>query len=279
MFGCYHTHSEFCDGKMELEDYVKKAIEVGFKAIGFSGHAPIGIDQSWLMKESSLDNYINETLRLKEFYKDKIEIYLGLEIDYINGLIGPKSEKFNRLNLDYNIGSVHFFKKTDEGEYLTVDGPIEEYEKLLNNVYQGDVRKFVGGYYENLREMVIIHKPDIIGHIDIIKKNNRENKFFNENENWYKEEIIKTLDLIAKTSSIVEVNTGGRARGFMKEFYPSNFILKECLNRGIKIMLNADAHHPNNINAYYKEAIETLKDIGFKTQSVLYHGTFQEMTL
>ena len=41
----YHSHSEFCDGKGKLEDYVKSAISKGFDVFGFSGHAPLPFER------------------------------------------------------------------------------------------------------------------------------------------------------------------------------------------------------------------------------------------
>lgn len=277
-FGCYHTHSFYCDGNMWPEDYVKKAIELGFKAVGFSSHAPIRLENNWLMKAEDLTKYVEDIKNLKDKYKNDIEIYLGLEIDYIKNVASPKDEFFRKLDLDYHIGSVHFLE-CGEGEFLTVDGSVSEFDELLEKGFNNDIKALVKAYYERIREMVANCKPDIIGHLDLVKKLNSNNKYFDETEQWYKEEVIKTLDVIEGTDCILEVNTGGRARGYMKEFYPSNWILREAFQRNIKIMLNGDAHQPNNLNAFYEEAINSLKDIGYKTQRVLYNEIWQDIEL
>ena len=36
-----HTHTTYCDGKNTAEEMVQKAIELGFRSLGFSGHAPM----------------------------------------------------------------------------------------------------------------------------------------------------------------------------------------------------------------------------------------------
>lgn len=277
-FGCYHTHSFYCDGNMWPEDYVKKAVELGFKAIGFSGHAPTNIETTWQMKKEDLLKYIDDVNSLKEKYKDEIEVYLGLEIDYVRNVVSPLDQVYKNSNLDYFIGSVHFLE-CGEGKYLCVDGTASEFDELLEKGFNNDIKALVKNYYERVREMVITSKPDIVGHLDLVKKLNKENKYFNENEKWYQDEVIKTLDVIKATGCIVEVNTGGRSRGYMKEFYPSNWILKEALQRNIKVILNGDAHQPDNINAFYVEAICSLKDVGYKSQSVLYRGKWQEVNI
>lgn len=277
-FGCYHTHSFYCDGNMWPEDYVKKAVELGFKTIGFSGHAPTSIETTWQMKKEDIEKYINDINNLKEKYREKIEIYLGLEIDYVKNVVSPNDEFYKNLNLDYFIGSIHFLK-CEEGKYLAVDGSISEFDELLEKGFNNDIKALVKNYYESVREMVKCCNPYIVGHLDLVKKLNKDNKYFNESEEWYKREVIKTLDTIQGTNCIVEVNTGGRSRGYMKEFYPSNWILEEALQRNIKVVLNGDAHHPNNINAFYEEAVNSLKEIGYQSQRVLYRGKWQDIKI
>lgn len=278
-FGCYHTHSFYCDGSMWPEDYVKKAIELEFKSIGFSGHAPINLETDWLMKAEDLPKYIEDIKCLKDKYKNDIEVYLGLEIDYIKDVSTPKDEFFRELNLDYHIGSIHFLQCRGKGEYLTVDGSVGEFDELLDKGFNNDIKALVNTYYQNIREMVSECKPDIIGHLDLVKKLNGNNRYFNENEPWYTEEVLKTLNEIECTNCILEVNTGGRARGYAEEFYPSDWILKEAFKRNIPVILNADAHNPDSIDAFYEEAVSALKDIGYKSQKVLYRGIWQDVEL
>jgi histidinol-phosphatase (PHP family) len=117
----YHTHSKFCDGTGELEDYIISAINRGFDVLGFSGHAPLPFENDWTIPKSELWNYLKELTELKIKYKNRIIIKTGLEIDYIDNLSGPNNQYFKDLHLDYIIGSVHLLKaKTTEG-YLGID--------------------------------------------------------------------------------------------------------------------------------------------------------------
>ena len=75
----YHTHSTFCDGKNTPEEIVLAAIDRGFSAIGFSSHGYTPFDLRYCMKDT--DGYLREIRRLKDVYKQKIQIYLGLEED------------------------------------------------------------------------------------------------------------------------------------------------------------------------------------------------------
>jgi HisJ family histidinol phosphate phosphatase len=82
----YHMHSLFSDGKAFPEEYVKIAIEKGFRSIGFSEHGPTQYDKHWELPADKVDEYFAEINRLKEKYKDKIDIYVGMELDYFTGI-------------------------------------------------------------------------------------------------------------------------------------------------------------------------------------------------
>ena len=79
MLSNLHTHTTFCDGKSTAEETVIEAIKKGFTSLGFSGHGYTAFELGSCMKDEY--GYIKEINRLKELYRDKIEIYLGTEED------------------------------------------------------------------------------------------------------------------------------------------------------------------------------------------------------
>lgn len=101
----YHSHFNLCDGKGEAYEYLDQALKLGFSSYGFSAHAPIA-DESWTLKQEDLGKYLSTVENLKKEYSGKIQVYTGLEIDYIPDKSGPSSENFKNLDLDYTIGSV-----------------------------------------------------------------------------------------------------------------------------------------------------------------------------
>lgn len=268
-FSNFHTHCRFCDGIGEPEEYVKKAIELGFHAIGFSSHSPVHFATSWNMEWSALKEYVDIINGLKEKYKEDIQVYVGIEAEYFSREIINIAPKF--LGVEYTIGSVHFMKSTVTGEYLSIDGPPQEYEAIVRDIYKGDVKAFIKGYYRLIREMIITNPPDIIGHLDLIRKNNKDNMYFDESEQWYKDEVIDTLKVIAESNCILEINTGGIARGYLTTPYPSTWILEQCKVLNIPLTLNSDAHSPKYLDTHYKEVIEVLRNIGIKELFTIYN--------
>ena len=275
----FHTHSEFCDGKGELELYVNEALSHGFKAIGFSSHAPLPFYRSYVMPQERLQEYCASIQELKTKYRDRIQIYLGLEIDYIPGVTSPDHPHFKALNLDYTIGSIHLVKNGKPDGYTYTDEAGEEFDELLQDVYGGDATKFARHYYSLIREMVREHRPEIVGHLDLIKKVNKDTRYFDETADWYKEEVMNTLQVIADSKAVLEVNTGGIARGYVKVPHPSPWIFKECNKLGIPIMLNSDAHSPDHLNAYFKEVLPTLKEAGYTDQRIILNGAWVNVSL
>jgi histidinol-phosphatase (PHP family) len=79
----YHSHSKWSDGKGELEDFVKEAINQKLEVYGFSEHAPVYFDCEWTMNINNFKNYSLEIDNLKLKYSNKIELLKGLEIDYL----------------------------------------------------------------------------------------------------------------------------------------------------------------------------------------------------
>ncbi len=260
-----HTHSKFCDGKGEPEEYVTNAIQLGYHTLGFSSHAPVPFENNFSLKEEKMDEYFSTIRALGEKYKDKINILLAMEIDFIPGITRNFSEFVQAGNLDYTIGGVHLVRDNDNKYLWFIDGPKQEtYDLGLNNLFNGNIRKGVEAYYNQVIEMILTQNPDIIAHLDKIKMHNK-NRFFEEKEKWYKELVWKTLKCIADESDcIVEINTRGLYKKRADTFFPGPEILEQLHHLKIPVTLSSDAHLPVELNGYCEEALALLKEIGFK---------------
>ncbi|WP_193708242.1 histidinol-phosphatase [Alkalibaculum sporogenes] len=267
----YHTHNNYCDGKNTIEEMVIAAIDKGILHLGISSHAAIINQEHWTMHESEMNNYLKEISIIKDRYSKKIVIYSGLEIDYFNGLgLNPLAIPYIEY-LDYYIGSVHTLYAHNTGDFCFVDESREVLEQAIDRMFKGNVEYAVRHYYNSIKEMVVKYEPTIIGHIDIIKKNNKGNYFFNEEEKWYKDIIVETLNVINRSNSIIEINTGGIPRYGSDCLYPSTFILEEILKNNMDITVNADSHSVEGIDFYYDEIYTIVKDIGFKRIMTFTH--------
>ena len=266
----FHTHSTYCDGKSTLNEIVDHAKEINLISLGFSSHAPLPFENKWCMKKESLQEYLEEIQLLKQ--QAGIEIYAGLEVDYIPDLISPNDFE---SKLDYIIGSIHFVERFNNGTGWEVDGPHNSFLNGLEEIFKNDFMLAATRYFELTREMVTRSSPAVIGHLDKIKIQNIGNKFFSETDNWYRDEIKKTLNEISKSQSIIEVNTRGIYQKKTTTTYPSPWILELIHQKGIPITMSSDAHHPDDLTNQFRETASLLKQIGFREIFVLHHGSWK----
>jgi histidinol-phosphatase (PHP family) len=267
-------HSHYCDGKGLLPEYVAAARAQGMPAIGFSSHAPVPFDCVWCMKPARLDDYLNEVKALQHSTKG-IELYRGLEVDFIPNVISPSD--FAPL-LDYTVGSVHFIDAFADGRPWEIDGLHTLFLEGLEKIFKGNVRAVIQRYFALTREMVQTAAPNIVGHLDKIKIQNPGNKFYAEDESWYVGEIDRTIDAIAESGAIVEVNTRGLYQKKSTTPYPSPWILERLLAKRVPITLSSDAHHPDDITNRFDEAASLLSDIGYKHLTILLKGKWQPIS-
>ena len=267
MWSNFHTHTNYCDGKGTFKDCLRVS---GIKSIGFSSHAPLPFGTPWAMRADQLENYLNEIKRLRVEEKS-IEVYAGLEVDYIPGLIAPTN--FN--NLDYTIGSIHFVDAFPDSRPWEIDGTHSIFLEGLQTLFNNKPREAWSRYFELTREMIRQTPPTILGHLDKMKIQNIG--LFDEQDLWYREEIKQTLDSLKATGIIVEVNTRGLYQKKSTTTYPSPWILAQIKAAGIPITLSSDAHYPKQLFNEFSETARLLKSIGFKQVSILLQGTWQRV--
>lgn len=271
----FHTHSQFCHGEGRIESYVTEAIAKNMHAIGFSSHAPVPFNTDWHMRNDQLEEYISEIEILKRKHK-KINIYSGLEVDYIPNVTGPNT--FSDRNLDFTIGSVHYVSQFKNQENYCIDTK-EEFEMALQQIFQNDIKRLVSKYYEIIVEMIHDNPPDIIGHLDLVKKLNSKSRYFSEQESWYKDCVSDVIKALSNSDCIVEVNTRGYYEGYSKELYPSKEMLEKCFEADIPVTISSDAHHPEEIDNNFEDAASVLLDIGYNCIYILEHGKWSPIEL
>ena len=212
-----HNHTNFADGAASAEDMVRAAIEKGCTAIGFSEHSETPFDPPGGMKSGAFSSYRDEILRLKEKYRGKIEIFLGIEQD----IFSPPAD---RTNLDFVIGSVHYV--SENGEYFSVDESVEGFERNAKQGFGGDVHAFAEAYYDTLSRIFDVTRCDIVGHFDLITKFNERLPLIDEQNPRYRAAALRALDALCKTGAIFEINTGATARGYRTAPYPAPWLLR-----------------------------------------------------
>ncbi len=258
-----HQHSLFSDGKAETLDYVEKAIRLGFSSLGFSEHSPLPFNTSFSLKKERVQAYINETDILKHRFADKLEVFRSLEMDFVPVLSEDFSFWAMNCKTDYLIGSVHLVSSGTGNPLWFTDGPDPKtYDEGIRNLFDGDIKKAVKTFFHQTNQMIETQEFDIIGHFDKVKMHNAD-RFFKDEDKWYRNLIGETLELIKKKNLIVEINTRGLYKKRSKKLFPDDYALKRVKELGVPIIISSDAHHPSELNAMFDFVVDYLKQLGF----------------
>lgn len=271
----YHSHCIFCDGRSSMEEFVRFAITKGLKRYGFSSHAPLPFLTKWTMLEDDFADYQSEFNRLKTKYCNEIELFLGLEVDYIHNCSDIENEFFCDKTFDYLIGSIHYLDQLSENCYWTIDGDLAEFNEGLNSLYGGDIKLAVKRFYEISNFMIVKGGFDIVGHIDKIALNASHYKDFDHTAKWYQKLIGETLNLVKEKGLILEINTKSM---FEKGItYPHQQFYRLINDLQIPIVVNSDCHYPTNVMDGFKATFRALKKAGFNTMQQLIGNSWQDV--
>lgn len=276
----YHSHCTFCDGRSTPEDFVKFAISHGFRAYGFSSHSPLPFETFWNMSKDDMPEYLMEIKRLKDKYSGQLDIYVGLEIDYLDETYNASISYFRELPLDYRIGSIHFLPIAEpltEENMVCIDGSFSDYRDAVDQYYQSDISKLVAHYFTSTKKMIEAGGIDIVGHMDKIYMNGHKYPGFSFDADWYQEPFNECLHLIAEKGLMVEVNTKNLQK--KQQTYPHMAYLNRLEQLHIPVMVNSDCHYPDLVNDGRAEAFEILKQAGFKTTRELINGQWEDVAI
>ena len=250
-----HNHTPLCNHAVgEIDEYIEAAINSDTKYFGFSDHAAMDFDPKYRMAFSDMSSYEKDVLDAKEKYKDRIEILLGYEVDYLKGHM---DKRVLNANVDYLIGSVHFI------EGWGFDNP-----EFIGRYADQDIDEIWQKYFDTIEEMANSKLFDIVGHLDLIKVF----KFMpNKNINEMAKNALKA---IKKADMVLELNVAGYRKP-IGEAYPSPSLLKQAYELGIPITFASDAHKPEQVAMFNDEVIKMAKDIGY-TECALFKNRKRE---
>lgn len=271
----YHCHTQYCDGRAVAENFVKTAVEKKLSKLGFSPHSPVPYHSDWNMKTEDLPEYINEILTLRENYRDRLEILIGMEVDYIPHMYGPQHKQIQALPTDFLIASVHYLGYEPDGTPWTIDGSNETFDKGIRTIFSGDIRNYAKQYTQVSCDMMEQGGFDIVGHID--KMFMHASRHVDIDEKWYRDLVSDLLYMAASKDLIVEINT----KSFYKHgmFYPHQSFFKLLSDLNIRVTINSDTHFPDKIDLAFYEAADALISAGIRRVTEYINGSWQEQAL
>lgn len=250
-----HSHTEYCDGRAQIQAFIPAAIDAGMTLYGVTPHSPISIESPCNMTRANVPRYLAEVDRLADIYGDRITLLKGMEIDYIDSTEGPSDSYFNSLGLDYTIGSVHFIK-SQQGIPVDIDGRFESFVGKMERYFHNDIRYVVDKFFDTSLEMIDRGGFDIIGHFDKIGHNASLFQPGIEDTDRYKQHIDRIIRAIIDSKLTVEINT--KAYREHNRFFPAVTYWQRLFEAGVPVVVNSDAHVPALVNAGRDEAFEII---------------------
>ncbi|MBE6688603.1 MAG: histidinol-phosphatase HisJ family protein [Ruminococcaceae bacterium] len=264
-----HTHCTYCDGKNTPREIAECALKKGFDSLGFSCHSPMFYAPTYTKFAPVHEDYKKEILTLKQEYKDKLDIFLGLEFDIFS--------KVDLTGFDYIIGAAHYFHIGDE--YIAYDRDSATVKRVIDEYFGGDGLKYARMYYEDMARLPEYAHIDIVGHFDLITKHVENTDFFDTESPLYRSYALNALHTLAEKVNIFEINTGAIARGYRTSPYPQPFILKELKKLGMGIIISSDCHDMNFLDCHFDSALQLLTDCGFGEVYILTKSGFKSVPL
>ncbi|MGF7430205.1 histidinol-phosphatase [Thermoanaerobacterium thermosaccharolyticum] len=254
----YHVHIERGPYAIDwLKKFVDTALDKGLTEIGISehgyrfdkGYAAFGSDGfrgEWIKKYTGqdIDEYISLIVEAKSM---GLPVKLGIEADYIPGKEKELMDFLKPYPWDYVIGSIHWI-----GDWgIDLDECLDMWESC-------DVDSVYLEYFNMIEKMAETGLFDFIGHIDLVKIFK-----YRPTTSLY-DKIEENIKNIAKTGIAVEVSTAG-FRKPVGEIYPSKEIMSMIKKYNIPILVNSDAHTPEDVARDFDKAYEYVKSFGIDT--------------
>ena len=178
-----------------------------------------------------------------------------MEIDFISPDFGPHIDYFQKLPLDYRIGSVHFVP-TREGVPVDCDGRYERFAGYLKEVFHGDLRYVVEKYFEQVLVMLERGGFEMLGHLDKIAGNASQADPEIESQGWYEALIDDVISHAVGSGVVVEINT--KAYEEKKRFFPAERWWHKLISAGVPLAINSDAHYRDRIGSGRSQALALL---------------------
>lgn len=231
----FHVHTVRCKhaSNDNDEEYIVKAIGMGADKITFTDHAPFPENPFGnRMDIEELSEYVETLNRLREKYKHKIQVDIGLEIEYLPSYENyyqalQESEQFDLLMLGQ-----HFYE-LEPGEYSFSFSPDEQRKYEAKGCCEAMLKGIRTGYF------------DVVAHPDRIFRRCGE---WNSKLETLSQQLIQ---FAMEYGMILEKNLSSMesAQNYRPEFW--SLVPKEC-----KIKIGTDAHsilELERIYAYSKE--------------------------
>ena len=251
-----HTHTDFSDGRDTPRSQVERALALGFRALGFSDHAAQDVDAFTGMPKEREADYQGAVRALAEEYAGRIRVHLGVELDSEFGIAEKK-------NYDYILLSCHYVRKGNARALVDCRPRRDRVFAVRDEAYGGNGEAMAADYFLHLGARALEERPAILGHFDIVKYFNGDGSLYDADSPVVRRAWREALAMARESGALLEVNTGGMARGYVNEPYPSWDILRAWRDLGGGVILGSDCHDARLLDFAFDDVLARLRAEGF----------------
>lgn len=246
-----HLHTRLCGhAGGNIDEYLDSAARLGIREVGFCDHLPLyflspdKMIPNYAMDESDLPGYAGMIKNMSSH--SPVEVKLGIEADFVPGHEKRLEFLLAPYRFDFITGSVHFI----DGWGFDNPAELSEYgRKDINTVWEQ--------YFSLLQQAALTGLFDVMAHPDLVKK-------FNYRPTRDLRPLYEVTARVFKSAGVcVEVNSAG-LRYPAKEIYPGPELLEIFFKYGLPVTLGSDAHRPEDVGLGLPEAIEIIKNVGYR---------------
>ena len=250
-----------------LEAIVQAYSEKGYAWVGITEHMP-PVDDRFLYPEERqagltterldqrFEQYMSEARRLKEKYKNRMEILVAFETEGYSGSLTAVKRLVARFRPDFFVGSLHHLFD------IPFDYSPDEYERARS--LAGSVTSLYCRYFDRQLDLIEALRPPVVGHFDLIRIFDRDySRTLRDATVWQR--IERNLKRIADLGLILDFNTAALRKG-AGEPYLSEPVLIRARELGIAVVPGDDSHGIDTVGAGFAESVSILKRLGFPLQ-------------
>ena len=259
----YHVHTSLCNhASGTMKEYVQAALEKGLKTLCFLDHLTFQkAGRHNAMDPRQVPGYVDEARRLRRTYRGRIDVRVGLEVDFSPRYVERCIETINALDLDVVGGSVHFL---DGEDVVSRRSAWFRGELDPDRVYQA--------YLATLESMLDYDYFDVVCHMDLPKK------YGIRPSPRAMEGFAGVLEKIRQKDRVVELNTNGFYCP-VEEAFPSPEMLGRCARLGIPVTFGSDAHSPETVGRDFERARDLLKAAGYRHLTEFRHRRRESLAI
>lgn len=264
----YHIHTPYCGHAYgKTVEYIEKAIMAGMDEICFTDHLGryyLTTVQKrrywdWGMNERTISRYVEEISELRELYRDRISIKIGLEIDFIEGAEELLEPFISFYPFDFLLASVHCLPRFGW--------------RHLSEYSEYDEIKVFDEYFRYARAAICSGLFHSLAHPDFIWRYLRWPS--QGAAEYFEREIASLVGEACRRQTCIEINANGyiwSGLNVPEGTDPFVTLLSQIREQRPPVTLGSDAHEPGSVGKAFGDIIPVLRSWDITECSVFTEG-------